>query len=53
MICLKQDGDDQAFLSRMLQEAGEGKKPVLMCPYTVAKVRANIKHHMRPFWPRC
>ena len=35
---LEQDGDDQAFLSRMLQEAGEGKKPVLMCPYTVAKV---------------
>ena len=28
--------DDQHFLQRMLQEAGEGKKPVIMCPYVVA-----------------
>jgi len=30
------EGDDQQFLSRMLQESAEGKRPVLMCPYHVA-----------------
>ena len=30
------EGDDQQFLSRLLQESAEAKRPVLMCPYHVA-----------------
>jgi hypothetical protein len=35
------DGDDTHFLDRMLQEAAEARKRVLMCPYEVSTTNAD------------
>ena len=44
-ILVLDEGDDQQFITRMLQEAGEEQKPILVCPYNISKESEGGMHY--------